>query len=164
MTLINARRFEKPFSIEFEKSPLMGPSLNLEDFVQAAADAIIAAAADGKIILWNPAATRLFGFTAEEALGQSLDLIIPERLRARHWEGYRQVMATGHTKYGSEVLRVPAQHKDGKTLSIAFTGSLLDAPNGAGRIISAIIRDETTRWNEERELRRRLAELEQRTQ
>lgn len=141
----------------------MGPSLNLEDFVQAAADAIISAAADGKIILWNPAATRLFGFTAEEALGQSLDLIIPERLRARHWEGYRQVMATGHTKYGSEVLRVPAQHKDGKTLSIAFTVSLLDAPNGAGRIISAIIRDETTRWNEERDLRRRLAELEQRT-
>ena len=141
----------------------MGPSLNLEDFVQAAADAIISAAADGKIILWNPAATRLFGFTAEEALGQSLDLIIPERLRARHWEGYRQVMATGHTKYGSEVLRVPAQHKDGKTLSIAFTVSLLEAPNGAGRIISAIIRDETTRWNEERELRRRLAELEQRT-
>ena len=141
----------------------MGPSLNLEDFVQAAADAIIAAATDGKIILWNPAATRLFGFTAEEALGQSLDLIIPERLRARHWEGYRQVMATGHTKYGSEVLRVPAQHKDGKTLSIAFTVSLLDAPNGAGRIISAIIRDETTRWNEERDLRRRLAELEQRT-
>jgi PAS domain S-box-containing protein len=141
----------------------MGPSLNLEDFVQAAADAIIAAATDGKIILWNPAATRLFGFTAEEALGQSLDLIIPERLRARHWEGYRQVMATGHTKYGSEVLRVPAQHKDGKTLSIAFTVSLLEAPNGAGRIISAIIRDETTRWNEERELRRRLAELEQRT-
>lgn len=142
----------------------MGPSLNLEDFVQAAADAIIAAATDGKIILWNPAATRLFGFTAEEALGQSLDLIIPERLRARHWEGYRQVMATGHTKYGSEVLRVPAQHKDGKTLSIAFTVSLLEAPNGAGRIISAIIRDETTRWNEERDLRRRLAELEQRTQ
>jgi hypothetical protein len=72
-------------------------------------------------------------------------------------------MATGQTKYGSEVLRVPAQHKDGRTLSIAFTVSLLDAPRGAGRIITAIIRDETTRWNEERELRRRLAELEQRT-
>lgn len=136
-------------------------ALDYEAFVQAAADAIIAAAADGKIIFWNPAATRLFGFTAEEALGQSLDLIIPERLRARHWEGYRQVMATGQTKYGSEVLRVPAQHKDGKTLSIAFTVSLLDAPKSAGRIIGAIIRDETTRWNEERDLRRRLAELEQ---
>lgn len=135
--------------------------LDYEAFVQAAADAIIAAGADGKIIFWNPAATRLFGFTAEEALGQSLDLIIPERLRARHWEGYRRVMATGQTKYGSDVLRVPAQHKDGRTLSIAFTVSLLDAPHGAGRIITAIIRDETMRWNEERELRRRVAELEQ---
>lgn len=137
------------------------PSLDIEAFVQAAADAIIAAEADGKIIFWNPAATRLFGFTSEEALGRSLDLIIPERFRARHWEGYRQVMATGRTKYGADVLRVPAQRKDGKTLSIAFTVSLLDAPDGNGRLIAAIVRDETARWNEERELRRRLAELEQ---
>jgi len=136
-------------------------SLDIEAFVQAAADAIIAAEADGKIIFWNPAATRLFGFTSEEALGRSLDLIIPERFRARHWEGYRQVMATGRTKYGADVLRVPAQRKDGKTLSIAFTVSLLDAPDGNGRLIAAIVRDETARWNEERELRRRLAELEQ---
>ncbi|MGH7796553.1 MAG: PAS domain S-box protein [Candidatus Binatia bacterium] len=139
----------------------MRHSLDLEAFVQAAADAIIAAGADGKIIFWNPAAARLFGFTAKEALGQSLDLIIPERLRARHWEGYRQVMLSGKTKYGSAVLRVPAQHKDGKTLSIAFTVSLLDALGGAGRTIAAIVRDETTRWNEERKLCRRLAELEQ---
>jgi PAS domain S-box-containing protein len=139
----------------------MNKSLDLEAFAQAAADAIIAAGADGKIIFWNPAATRMFGFTVDEALGQSLDLIIPERFRARHWEGYRQVMATGKTKYGSEVLRVPAQHKDGKALSIGFTVSLLDGPDGAGRLITAIVRDETARWNEERELRRRLAELEQ---
>ena len=139
----------------------MNKSLDLEAFAQAAADAIIAAGADGKIIFWNPAATRMFGFTVDEALGQSLDLIIPERFRVRHWEGYRQVMATGKTKYGSEVLRVPAQHKEGKALSIAFTVSLLDGPDGTGRLITAIVRDETARWNEERELRRRLAELEQ---
>ena len=139
----------------------MNKSLDLEAFAQAAADAIIAAGADGKIIFWNPAATRMFGFTVDEALGQSLDLIIPERFRVRHWEGYRQVMATGKTKYGSEVLRVPAQHKEGKALSIAFTVSLLDGPDGTGRLITAIVRDETVRWNEERELRRRLAELEQ---
>jgi PAS domain S-box-containing protein len=139
----------------------MNKSLNLEAFAQTAADAIIAAGADGKIIFWNPAATRMFGFTVDEALGQSLDLIIPERFRVRHWEGYRQVMATGKTKYGSEVLRVPAQHKDGKALSIAFTVSLFDEPDGTGRLITAIVRDETARWNEERELRRRLAELEQ---
>jgi PAS domain S-box-containing protein len=138
-------------------------SVDSEAFLQAAADAVIAAGADGRIVFWNPAATRLFGFTAGEALGQSLDLIIPERFRARHWEGYRQVMATGRTKYGAEVLRVPAQRKDGKALSIAFTVSLLDAADGKGKLITSIVRDETARWNEERELRRRLAELEQQT-
>jgi len=143
-----------------EKTDTPTQLFNLQAFAQAAADAIIAAQGDGKIIFWNPAATRLFGFTAEEALGQSLDLIIPERFRARHWEGYRQVMATGQTKYSAEVLRVPAQHKDGAALSIAFTVSLLDAPKGQGRLIAAIVRDETARWKEERALRRRLAELE----
>lgn len=139
----------------------MNPSLNIEAFVHAAADAVIASGADGKIIFWNPAATRIFGFTAEEALGESLDLIIPERFRARHWEGYRQTMATGETKYASDVLRVPARHRDGKALSIAFTVTLLEAANGGGRVIAAIVRDETARWNEERALRQRIAELEQ---
>jgi PAS domain S-box-containing protein len=138
----------------------MAQSFDAEKFLQASADAIIAAGADGKIILWNPAATRLFGFAANEALGQSLDLIIPERFRARHWEGYKQVMATGSTKYGAQVLRVPAQHRDGKALSIAFTVSLLDAPDRKEKLIVAIVRDETARWSEERELRRRLTELE----
>jgi PAS domain S-box-containing protein len=137
----------------------MKQALDLPAFVDAAADAIIAAGADGRIIFWNPAATRIFGFTETEALGQSLDLIIPERFRARHWEGYRQVMETGKTKYAVDVLRVPATAKDGRALSIAFTVTLLDASDG-GRIITAIVRDESTRWNEERELKRRLAELE----
>ena len=138
----------------------MSKIFDFEAFIDAAADAIIAAGRDGKIVFWNLAATRIFGFTPEEALGASLDLIIPERFRARHWEGYRQVMSTGKTKYQSEVLRVPALHRDGKALSIAFTVSLLDAPDGSGRLIAAIVRDETARWNEERELRKRLAELE----
>ncbi len=137
----------------------MAESFDADAFVRGAADAIIAAGADGRIISWNAAAERIFGFTAEEALGQPLDLIIPERFRARHGEGYRQVMATGQTKYASEVLRVPALHRDGKALSIAFTVTLLDARDG-GRVIAAIVRDETARWNEERELRKRLAELE----
>jgi PAS domain S-box-containing protein len=135
--------------------------LDLDAFAQGAADAIIAAGADGKIIFWNSAAARIFGFAADQALGQSLDLIIPERFRLRHWEGYREVMATGETKYRTEVLRVPAQRRDGKALSIAFTVTLLEAPDG-GRVIAAIVRDETARWQEERELRKRLAELEQR--
>ena len=138
----------------------MNQALDVQAFIQAAADAIIAARADGTIVFWNPAAQRIFGFSAEEALGQSLDLIIPERFRGRHWDGYRQVMATGQTKYATDVLRVPALHKEGRALSIAFTVSLLDGQNG--RIIAAIVRDETARWNEERELRRRIAQLEAR--
>ena len=139
----------------------MNPVIDFKLLALAAADGIIAANAAGEIIFWNPAATRIFGFAATEAIGQSLDLIIPERFRARHWQGYRHVMATGETKYGAEVLRVPAQHKNGVALSIAFTVSLLDAPGDGGRIIAAIVRDETARWNEERDLKRRLAELEQ---
>ena len=57
---------------------------------------------------------RMFGFTEAEALGQSLDLIIPQRQRQRHWDGYDKTMETGHTKYGTDVLRVPALHKDGR--------------------------------------------------
>jgi PAS domain S-box-containing protein len=118
---------------------------------------------DGKILLWNPAAERMFGFTAEDALGHSLDLIIPERWRHRHWEGYQRVMRTGQTRYGAEVLRVPALHKDGRTLSIAFTVALLQTGDGGIQAIAAIVRDETARWEEERALRRRLAELEARS-
>jgi PAS domain S-box-containing protein len=142
-----------------KRNAAMNLQLDLEMFVQAAGDGIVAAGADGRIILWNPAAERIFGFTAEEALGRSLDLIIPERFRDRHWAGFREVMRTGQTRYASEVLRVPALHKNGTPLSIAFTVALIGSARGYA--IAAIVRDETKRWNEERELRRRVAELEQ---
>ena len=137
-------------------------TVDLETLVRASGDAIVVADPEGRIRLWNPAATRIFGYAAEEAVGQSLDLIIPERFRARHWAGYREVMRTGQTQYGADVLRVPALHKDGRRLSIAFTVALL---TDAGRItgIAAVVRDETRRWDEEQRLRRRLAELEGRS-
>jgi PAS domain S-box-containing protein len=138
----------------------MSSQVDLESFVQAAGDAIIAAKPDGTIILWNPAAARIFSFTAEQALGHSLDLIITERFRERHWQGFRKVMLTGQTRYGTEVLRVPAVHKSGRSLSIAFTVALLFARDRQINGIAAIVRDETARWNEERALRRRLSELE----
>jgi PAS domain S-box-containing protein len=139
----------------------MSSTIDLERLVQAAGDAIIAADPEGRIVSWNPAAERIFGFAAQEALGQTLDLIIPERFRARHWDGYKQVMRTGQTKYGTEVLRVPARHKDGRPLSIAFTVALLSRENGDTEAIAAIVRDETSRWNEERSLRERLRKLEE---
>ena len=134
--------------------------IDFEAIIQAAGDAIVAAGPDGSILLWNRAAERMFGYNEGEALGHSLDLIIPERFRDRHWEGYREVMRTGKTRYGTEVLRVPAVHKDGRRLSIAFTVALVYSANQEIQAIAAIIRDETSRWEEERALRQRVAELE----
>ena len=116
--------------------------------------------AAGIVTYWNAAAERIFGHSATETLGQSMDMIIPGRQRQRHWEGYHKTMATGITKYGSDVLRVPALHKDGHTLSIAFTVSMIfTADHKVGSIV-AIVRDETKRFAEERELRKRVMELE----
>ena len=135
-------------------------TVDLDALVRAAGDAVVAADTDGLVRFWNPAAERIFGITETEALGQSLDLIIPEPFRARHWAGYREVMRTGVTRYGTDILRVPAMRKDGRRISIAFTVALLK--DGGGRVtgIAAIMRDETKRWEEEQALRRRLAELE----
>jgi PAS domain S-box-containing protein len=139
---------------------LVQTHLDYEQLVGVIGDAIVVSDASGAINLWNPAAERLFGFTQAEALGNSLDLIIPLRLRERHWIGYRKTMASGETKYGHDVLRVPAVHKDGRALSIAFTVGLLYRPLREVEGIVAVIRDETTRFAEERNLRKRLAELE----
>ena len=131
-----------------------------ERLVEAIGDAIVVSDANGAINLWNPAAERLFGFTQAEALGNSLDLIVPKRLRERHWAGYRKTMASRETHYAHELLRVPAVHKDGRTLSIAFTVGLLFGPQREVIGIVAVIRDETTRFAEERSMRKRIAELE----
>jgi PAS domain S-box-containing protein len=120
------------------------------------ADAVVIADAAGTIVFWNDAAERLFGWPAADARGRTLDLIIPERLRARHWAGYERVMATGHTAYGDRLLEVPAVHRDGRTLSVAFTVTLLGDPGHAPSHIVAVLRDETARWNERRDLLARL--------
>jgi PAS domain S-box-containing protein len=132
----------------------------LAELVNDLADAVIIADTTGTICFWNPAAERVFGWSADEAIGAPLDLIIPERQRGRHWDGYARVMSTGETKYGADVLRVPSLHADGERHSIAFTVSLLKDADGTVAGISAVVRDETQRWNEEQELRRRLRSLE----
>ena len=135
-------------------------AVDLNELVTAMGDAVVVTDAGGAITLWNPAAERIFGFSQGEAVGQSLDLIIPQRLRGRHWDGYHKTMQTGHTKYGTDLLRVPAVDKAGRALSIAFTVALLRSEAGKPVAIAAVIRDETSRFNEERNLRKRLAELE----
>ena len=133
-----------------------------KQLVEALSDAVIVADPSGAIRFWNPPAERLFGFTEAEALGNSLDLIVPERFRERHWAGYNKAMASGQTRYAHDVLRVPAVHKDGRPLSIAFTVGLLRGPQGNVTGILAVIRDETARFAEDQNLRKRLVELEQR--
>ena len=137
-------------------------SIVYEQVVEALGDAVVICDRDGVIRFWNAAAERLFGFAPTEALGCSLDLIIPERLRARHWAGFEKALATGQTRYEHDVLRVPATHKDGRALSIAFTVGLLLGPERKVTGLVAVIRDDTKRFAEERDLRKRLAELEKR--
>jgi PAS domain S-box-containing protein len=130
-----------------------------ERFVRDAPDAIVYADAQGLIQFWNRSAERIFGFSEAEALGKTLDIIIPESLRGRHWEGYRATMQTGNTRYGvGETLAVPAMRKDGKRISIEFT--ILPFRDDAGRMegIAAILRDVTVRFEETRALRQQLAE------
>jgi len=135
-------------------------TLDLRQLLGAVGDAVVVTDGAGAIILWNPAAERMFGYTEREALGASLDLIIPERLRQRHWDGYHQTMRTGETKYGTTLLRVPAAHRDGTPLSIAFTVAMIHDAAGKPSAIAAVIRDETSRFNEDRALRKRLSEAE----
>jgi PAS domain S-box-containing protein len=139
----------------------MQAAVDFKELIEAIGDGVVVCDAAGAITVWNPAAERIFGFSESEALGQSLDLIIPDRQRQRHWDGYHKTMATGETRYGNDVLRVPALHKEGRPLSIAFTVAMLYTPDHKVSAIVAIVRDETARWTEERTLRLRLNQLEE---
>src|SRR5947209_6604115 len=127
-----------------------------ESLLATVSDAIIASDREGRITFWNPGAERIFGFSRTEATGQSLDLIIPERLRARHWTGYNEVMRTGESRYGhGDLLSVPALRRDGHRLSIEFTIVPLKDEAGAMTGMAAILRDVTARFEEMRALRQR---------
>ena len=138
----------------------MQTTVDLHSLVAAVGDAVIVSDTSHNITLWNKAAERMFGYTEAEALGQTLDLIIPERMRKRHWEGYQKTMETGVTKYGTEVLYVPAIDKSGRSFSIAFTVALLYTHDGKVSAIAAVIRDDTQRFERDRTQRKRIAELE----
>jgi PAS domain S-box-containing protein len=133
----------------------------IEDAILSArSDAIVAADKEGTIVFWNPAAERIFGYSAAEAVGQSLDIIIPMRLRKRHWDGYSQAMQSGESRYGhGDVLAVPGIRKDGQQVSLEFT--ITPLRGGAQELIGlvAIMRDVTKRFEETKELKRKLASM-----
>ena len=128
--------------------------------VNSSSDAIMFSDRDGLIRLWNSGAEQMFGFTAAEALGQSLDLIIPENLRGRHWDGYGRVMESGSSRYSVDLLSAPALRKDGTRISTEF--SMVMVKDGAGEMlgVAAIIRDVSARWQREKELKERIKVLE----
>jgi PAS domain S-box-containing protein len=131
-----------------------------KQILNLAPDAILFADREGIIRLWNQGAERIFGCTAEEAIGQSLDLIIPEKLRKRHWDGYHKTMETGETRYGIDLLAVPAMHQNGSRLSTEFSIVMLNDDDGKPIGIAAILRDVTERHQKEKMLLDRLADLE----
>jgi PAS domain S-box-containing protein len=138
----------------------MQTTVDLHELVSVMGDAVIVSDPEGLITLWNGAAERIFGYSEAEALGQSLDIITPERLRERHWEGYEKTMKTGITRYGADVLQVPAIDKAGRNFSIAFTVALLHGADGKVSGIAAVIRDDTRRFDKDRSQRKRINELE----
>ena len=128
--------------------------------VEDAPEAILVADRAGTIVYWNGGAEALFGYAAADAVGQTLDLIVPEPQRARHWAGYRQVVEAGTSRYGRELLAVPALRKDGSRLSLEFHVVLLRDADGQVEAIAAIIRDVTERWQRERSLLEQLRTLQ----
>lgn len=139
---------------------LTGHELIYRQILDLSQDGILFADRDGNIRLWNSGAETIFGYTSEEAIGNSLDLIIPDKLRQRHWEGYHKVMDTGKTRYGKELLKVPALKKDGERISVEF--SIVLVRDNQNKVLgsAAIMRDVTERWKQEKELKERLKFLE----
>lgn len=128
--------------------------------VESTPDAVVFSDQDGIIRVWNRGAEAIFGYSAEEAVGEMLDVIVPEKMQERHWEGYFRVMKTGMTKYGKDLLAVPGIRKDGSRVSLEFSVALIRDEDGVLLGVSAVIRDVTARWQKEKEMKERLAELE----
>jgi len=129
--------------------------------IEESSDGVLFADRRGVIRVWNSGAERMFGIAAEEAIGQSLDLIIPENLRSRHWEGYFRVMESGDTNYRTGLLTSPGMRRDGSRISLEFSMSVVRDDNGEVVGCASILRDVTTRWQKEKEMRERLKSLEE---
>jgi len=127
-----------------------------ESILEQIADAVIFADARGTIMRWNHAAAALFGYSAAEALGQNLDLIIPEHLRAAHWHGFESAMTNGVMKLQGRPTVTRATHQTGRRLYVELTFALVkEQAGGAARGAVAVARDVTERTEQERSLRAR---------
>ncbi len=138
----------------------MPNAIDFETLVSQIGEAVIISDRDENILFWNASAERVFGYSSDEALGKTLSIITPERFRERHSKGYFHTIQTGVTKYGNTLLRVPAVHKDGRSISIAFSVSMLFDDQNQPIAIAAVVRDETERFQEERNLKAKLAAYE----
>ena len=138
----------------------MPNAIDFETLVSQIGEAVIISDRDENILFWNASAERIFGYSSDEALGKTLSIITPERFRERHSKGYFHTIQTGVTKYGNALLRVPAVHKDGRSISIAFSVSMLFDDQNQPIAIAAVVRDETERFQEERNLKAKLAAYE----
>ena len=124
----------------------------VRQIVANAGDAILYSDREGVIRLWNAGAEAIFGYPAGEVIGRSLDVIIPEKLRGRHWDGYHRVMGGAPSRYSAgELLAVPALRKDGERISIEFSIVPITGADGSPSGVAAIVRDVTARWRKERE-------------
>jgi PAS domain S-box-containing protein len=145
----------------------MGPGLQTEIhadvyrwIIEQATDAVIFADREGYIRIWNKGAESIFGYSADEALGQSLDIIIPEELRRPHWESYRKAVAAGKTRLGSRVLVTRGLHRDGSRLYVDLSFAVIVGDAGLAEGALAIGRDVTERYLADKALRKHAAELE----
>jgi len=138
----------------------MSDLINFKTLVSQIGEAVIISDRDENILFWNASAERIFGYSADEAVGRTLSIITPERFRERHSKGYFHTMETGKTKYGTSLLRVPAIHQDGRSISIAFSVCMILDDQQKPFAIAAIVRDETERFQEERKLKEKLAAYE----
>ena len=137
----------------------MTPKALHHAIIEQTPEAVVFADRQGLIRLWNPGAEHVYGFTASEALGSSLDLIIPERFRAAHWRGYERAMATGEPKLHGKALPTQAQRKGGELIYVEISFSLIRDPTGQVHGAASVARDITERYLKEKALKARLKEM-----
>jgi PAS domain S-box-containing protein len=136
-------------------------ALPFESIIEQAPDPLIFADLEGVIRVWNAAAEQLFGHSKDEAIGQNLDLIIPERFRDQHWTGYDRALADGDTKYRGQLLTTRSMRKDGTTMYLELSFAMLKGPDGNTLGALAQARDATERFERERAARQQARDTEQ---